>query len=60
MEDEECKLSIEDNEGMLGMSELVGGEKDERMRESKDDEGGAAQIQREDRTTIRCAVVNRC
>jgi hypothetical protein len=27
--------------------------------ESKDDEGGAAQMQREDRTTIRWSVVNR-
>jgi hypothetical protein len=55
-EDEECKLGIEDNEDIFGVSpvsESAGAEMDKRMGESMDDEDGAAQIQQEDRTTMR-------
>jgi len=51
-EDEECKLGIEDNE--------LGAEMDGRMGESRDDEGVAAQMLREDRITVQWDAVNRC
>ena len=51
-EDEECKLGIEDKEGMSLVSESTGAETVGRTGESKDDEGGGARMLRDDRTTV--------